>query len=145
MKKLFQSKIIWEVKMGRFGQGIKNMNKSKKSTDKSSILLQNKCQLKPDLKVAHHTGGKWFIHAPQAPQEESVTKPRTLLMTIFILECKSDITGVRGNLSNPFFEKKVRGQKHPKEAYKCRNSIPYINDFLLYCQHLLRTTSARTG
>ena len=42
-------------------------------------------------------------------------------------------------MSNLFFETKVRGQKHPREADKCRNSKPYINHFILskYCRHLV--------
>ena len=34
---------------------------------------------------------------------------------------------VHGKLSNPLFNKNVRGQKHHYEVDECRNSIPYIN------------------
>ena len=51
---------------------------------------------------------------PQTPQGESVAKPRTLLLLILNLECKFDIHGLYSNVSNPFFEKKVCGQKRPR-------------------------------
>ena len=59
-----------------------------------------------------------MIHPwPQTPHgEESIAMPETFLRLI----SKSHIQEVHGNLSNPFFKKKVRGQKHSREANKCR-------------------------
>ena len=70
----------------------------------------------------------------QTQQGESVSEPETLLL-ILSLVGKSDIKEHRGNLSIPFFKKKVHVQKHHREAGKCRNIIPYINNLILskYC------------
>ena len=67
---------------------------------------------------------------PQTPQGELVAKPGTLLLISLISICKSDIKDVHGNVSNPFFEKNVRREKHHRKVGKCRNSIPYINHFI---------------
>ena len=71
---------------------------------------------------------------PQPRQGESGAKPETPMLIILSLVCKFDI--FRGNLSNPFFEKKVLAEKHPREADKCRNNISYIDHLILckYCQ-----------
>ena len=65
-----------------------------------------------------------------------VAKPGTSLLIIHSLTCQSDIKEVHGNLSRPFFERKVHGQKDHKEADKSRDSIPYIIHAILskYCQ-----------
>ena len=66
---------------------------------------------------------------PETTHGESVAKHGKLRLIILILICKSDMKETHGNLSNPFPEQKVHGQKHP--------SIPYISHFMLsnYCQH----------
>ena len=50
---------------------------------------------------------------------------------------KSNMKDVHDNLSNPSFEKKVRGQKHPREGDIWRTKSSYINHIMLrqYCQH----------
>ena len=44
-----------------------------------------------------------------------------------------------------FFVTEVRGQKHPGEADKYRNSSPYMNHFMLskYCQHPVQGNQCR--
>ena len=59
---------------------------------------------------------------PLTLQKLSVAETGTLPLIILSLEFKCDIKVFHGNLSKPFFEKKVRGQKHPTDADKCRNS-----------------------
>ena len=64
---------------------------------------------------------------PQTPQGESVAKPGTLLLIILSLVCDIDVKEGHSNLSHPFFEKKVCGEKHASAADKCRNSIAIIS------------------
>ena len=73
-----------------------------------------------NLNGKHRTWGKWIM---QGPKHLSLIR-------------KYDINEIRGNLPNPFFKKKVRGNKHPGDVYKCTNSILYIYHSLLseYCQ-----------
>ena len=70
----------------------------------------------------------------------------TLLLIIISLVCKSDIKEVHYNFSNLFTN--VRGQKNSSEVYKCRNSIPNINHFILndiYHQHPVRGNKCLKG
>ena len=73
----------------------------------------------------------------QKPRGGSVAKPGTPLL----FSSKSDIKEVYGDLSNPFL-KRSPWQKHPREMNKCKNSIPYINHFMVfkYCQHPVQDT-----
>ena len=75
---------------------------------------------------------------PETPHGESVAKPGTPLLIILCLAYKYDITEVHGNLSNPFFEKKVRGQKHRRQADQCRK-FPIYNLFPI--KQILQTSS----
>ena len=47
------------------------------------------------------------------------------MLIIFSIVCKSHIKEARGNLSNPFFVKIVRVQKHPRVVDMCRNSVSH--------------------
>ena len=85
-----------------------NMNTGYKSKEKSfstnnNVKLSHQLIIKNlNLKVNHHTGGKWFIHGPKRE--------------------------VRCKLSNPvFFESIVRGQNHCSEVDMCRGSVTHIN------------------
>ena len=68
---------------------------------------------------------------PETLQRVTVAKPGTLVLIVLTLVGKFDIRELCGNLSNPFLQKKVRRQKHSREADKCRNSISYINHSIL--------------
>ena len=118
----------------------KNINKSKKSTEHSSPLYQT---YTPIVIYKHETESgssnrRWVVlPLPQTAQGNSVAKPGKLLLIMLSLVSKSYIKLVHINLSNPFFKKKVHGQKHHKKADKCWNSITYTNFFILrkYCLH----------
>ena len=71
-----------------------------------------------NLKVDHHTGATG-----------SSTAPNTIVRM-------KKVHG-HGNLSNKFFKKKVRRQKHTKNADKGKNSLPCINHLIMskHCQH----------
>ena len=69
---------------------------------------------------------------PQMPQREPFAKAETLLLIILSLVHNSDIKQTHCISSNPLFKKNVRGQKHPRNADKCRNSIPNTQHFRLH-------------
>ena len=103
------------------------MNKGKKSIENSSQLYRIHTTFvikKINLKVYHHTGGKWFI---QTSQGEPVAKSDRRLLIILSLVCKSGIKVAHFILSNPLFKKNIRGQKHPREVAKCGNGSPNIS------------------
>ena len=63
---------------------------------------------------------------PQTPQGEPAANHETLLLIILRLTCKYDMKEAHCKLSKSLL-KNVRGQKHPRQVNKCRNSIPDIN------------------
>ena len=71
-------------------------------------------------KVDLHMEGKGLIRGPK-PRKESSCYAWNSHVDFLCLVCKFD----------PFFEKEGRERKHPREADKCRNSIPYINYFIV--------------
>ena len=75
-----------------------------------------------NLKMDHHTGGKWFIHGPKHFKENQMLNLE-LSQIILSLVCRLGIEEVHGHLSNPFSS--VSGKKHPGEVDKCRNSNNY--------------------
>ena len=56
---------------------------------------------------------------------------------ILNIVCQSDIEEFHGNMSNPSFEKKVRGQKHPREVNNCKTVLHTLIIFILckFSQH----------
>ena len=70
---------------------------------------------------------------PKTPQGESVATPETPLLIIL----KHANRRYMANYSVRYSLSKVRGQKHPREVVKDRNSIPNISQYITskYCQH----------
>ena len=82
---------------------------------------------------------------PQTPQGESVAKPETPLLIILSIACK---WGPWQHVQSIIRKAKKRGQKHPREVVKNRNSIPNIKVNTLQAKIVnirYRTTSAREG
>ena len=77
----------------------KNINKGKKTLGNSSPPYQT-YTTNVKLKADRHTGGDWIIHGPKHHKEKQLLSLKTLLLIILNLPWL---------LSNPLFEKKVRG------------------------------------
>ena len=54
-----------------------------------------------------------------------------LLLIILNLIFESVVKELHGQLCNTLLEKNVYGQKQHREEDACKNSIPYINHFIL--------------
>ena len=64
LKKLFETKWIWEENDKQNLGNVLNINKGKKSREKSYQHL--------NLKEDHHTGDKWLIHGPRHHKENQL-------------------------------------------------------------------------
>ena len=71
------------------------------------------------LKVDHHTGDKRFIRGPKQCKENQ----SLCLLIMLDLVYTFDIKVIHGIFFNPYFEKKVRREKHIRETNKCRDWI----------------------
>ena len=92
--------------------------------------------------MGRHTGGKCFIHGLENRNKNQILSIEHSCW-LYLVVSKSDIKGAHGQ----YLFKQVCGQKHPRETALCRNSILYINHFIIrkYYQHTGQTTSAWKG
>ena len=126
-------------------------HKCREEIDRKSLSNVSNLHTSCRFKKQNHKSGPSYrrgaIHpSPHMPKGESA-KPEKLLLLILSLVSKSDEKEVPCILSNPLFKKNFRGQKHPREVDKCKNSIPNID----YIRHTIniniryKKTSVRNG
>ena len=93
--------------------------------------LQTHYQFKLDVKNGPTHRRQVVNPRHQTPQGYSVAKPGTPLKNILIgnLNIKNES---EGNMSNPIFKEKVKGQKHPSAEVRSNDSRNHHDEIALY-------------
>ena len=116
IKKLLHSKIIRkENNRQSFGNGHKTHGKpgNKQRTPFHHTNLTHQRSFKNiNLRIDHHTRGKWFIQSLKHRKENLLSGLEHPLLIILSSVYEYDMKDVQGNLSNPFFEKTVSWWKY---------------------------------